>query len=154
MLDAKRPRCRRFAQSLQIPPCESEKPSEVKRLMSLNKITSSELRTFIAIVERKESLQEELAKIESKLSTYLSPEPITPATQSPRRTRKSRAVRVSKPPLEVKVPKQKVRQVESKSAPFSRGPKSGQRRGALKDSIGRWTATGTNTGLWGNILPT
>jgi hypothetical protein len=74
MLDAKYPRCCRFAQSLQIPPCESEKPSEVKWLMSLNKITSSELRTLIAIVERKESLQEELAKIDSKLSAYLSPE--------------------------------------------------------------------------------
>jgi hypothetical protein len=103
--------------------------------MSLNNITSAELRKLISIVERKERVQEELTEIESKLSTYLSPEPITPATQSPRRTRKSRAVRVSKPPLEVKVPKPKVRQVESKSAPFSRGPKSGQRRGALKDSI-------------------
>jgi len=44
--------------------------------MSLNKITSSELRTLIPIVERKERLQEELAEIESKLSTYLSPEPV------------------------------------------------------------------------------
>ena len=82
--------------------------------MSLNNITSAELRKLIWIVERKERVQEELTEIESKLSTYLSPEPITPATQSPRRTRKSRAVRVSKPPLEVKAPKPKVRQVESK----------------------------------------
>ena len=118
-LDAKCPRCRRFAQSLQIPSCESEKPSEVKRLMSLNKITSSELRTLIAIVERKESLQEELAKIESTLSAYLSPEPTTPARRARRTT----------------PPKPKVRQAESKSAPLSRGPKPGQRAGALKDSI-------------------
>ena len=96
--------------------------------MSLNNITSFELRKLISIVERKESVQEELAEIESKLSAYLSPEPITPATRGPRRTPKSRAVRVSKP-LEVKTPKPKVRQAESKSA------NSGQRRGALKDSI-------------------
>ena len=43
-------------------------------------------------------------------------------------------MRVSKP-LEVKAPEPKVRRAESKSAPFSRGAKSGQRRGALKDSI-------------------
>jgi hypothetical protein len=102
--------------------------------MSLNNITSSELRKLLLIVERKESLQEELAEIESTLSAYLSPEPTTPAAPGPRRTRKSRAVRVSKP-LEVKAPKPKVRQAESKPAPLSRGPKSGQRRGALKDSI-------------------
>src|SRR6476620_3348839 len=102
--------------------------------MSLNNITSAELRRLISIVERKERVQEELREIESKLSTYLSPDPTTPATRSPRRTGKSRAVRVSKP-LEVKAPKPKVRRAESKSAPFSRGPKSGQRRGALKDSI-------------------
>ena len=102
--------------------------------MSLNNITSSELRKLISIVERKESLQEELAEIESTLSAYLSPEPTTPAAPGPRRTRKSRAVRVSKP-LEVKAPKPKVRQTESKSAPLSRGPKPGQRPGALKDSI-------------------
>ena len=102
--------------------------------MSLNNITSSELRKLIPIVERKESVQEELAEIESELSAYLSPEPTTPATRGPRTTRKSRAVRVSKP-FEVKAPKPKVRQAESKSAPLSRGPKSGQRRGALKDSI-------------------
>ena len=102
--------------------------------MSLNNITSAELRQLISIVERKERLQEELREIESKLSTYLSPEPTTPATRSPRGTGKSRAARVSKP-LEVKAPKPKARRAESKSAPFSRGPKSGQRRGALKDSI-------------------
>ena len=102
--------------------------------MSLNNITSAELRKLISIVERKERVQEELREIESKFSTYLSPEPTTPATRSPRRTGKSRAVRVSKP-LEVKAPKPKVRRAESKSAPFSKGPKSGQRRGALKDSI-------------------
>jgi hypothetical protein len=101
--------------------------------MSLNNITSAELRRLISIVERKERVQEELREIESKLSTYLS-EATTPATRSPRRTGKSRAVRVSKP-LEVKAPKPKVRRAETKSAPFSQGPKSGQRRGALKDSI-------------------
>jgi hypothetical protein len=102
--------------------------------MSLNNITSSELRKLISIVERKESVKEELAEIESKLSAYLSPEPTAPATRGPRRTSKSRAVRVSKP-LEGKAPKPKVRQAESKSAPLSRGPKPGQRPGALKDSI-------------------
>jgi hypothetical protein len=112
---------------------KAEKPSEVERLMSLNKITSSELRTLIAIVERKESLQEELAKIESKLSAYLSPEPTTPATRGRRSTPKPIAARVSKP-LEGKAPKSKV-QAESKSAPLSRGPRPGQRPGALKDSI-------------------
>ena len=40
--------------------------------MSLNNITSSELRKLIPIVERKESVQEELAEIESELSAYLS----------------------------------------------------------------------------------
>ena len=102
--------------------------------MSLNNITSAERRQLISIVERKERVQKELREMESKLSTYLSPEPTTPATRSPRRTGKSRAARVSKP-LEVKAPKPKARRAESKSAPFSRGPKSGQRRGALKDSI-------------------
>ena len=102
--------------------------------MSLNNITSFELRKLISIVERKESVQQELAEIESKLSAYLSPEPLTPATQGPRRTRKSRAVRVSKP-LEVKTSKPIVRQAESKSALVSRGTKPGQRPGALKDSI-------------------
>ena len=102
--------------------------------MSLNNITSAERRQLISIVERKERVQKELREIESKLSTYLSPDPTTPATRSPRRTGKSRAVRVSKP-LEVKAPKPKVRRAESKSAPFSRGSKSGKRRGALKDLI-------------------
>ena len=101
--------------------------------MSLNNITSSELRKLISIVERKESVQEELAEIESELSAYLSPEPPSPATRGPRRTRKS-IVRVSKS-LEVKAAKPKVRQTESKSAPRSGGPKPGQRPGALKDSI-------------------
>jgi hypothetical protein len=101
--------------------------------MSLNNITSFELRKLISIVERKESVQEELAEIESKLSA-LSSEPITPATRDPRRTRKPSAARVSKP-LEGGSPKPKVRQAESKSAPLSRGPKPGQRPGALKDSI-------------------
>jgi hypothetical protein len=113
---------------------KAKKLSEVKRLMSLNKITSSELRTLIAIVERKESLQEELAKIESKLSAYLSPEPTTPATRARRSTPKPSADRVSKP-LAGKAPKSKVRQAESTSAPLSLGPKPGQRPGALKDSI-------------------
>jgi hypothetical protein len=40
--------------------------------MSLNNITSFELRKLISIVERKESVQEELAEIESKLSALLS----------------------------------------------------------------------------------
>ena len=102
--------------------------------MSLNNITSSELRKLISIVERKESVKEELGEIESKLSAYLSPEPTAPATRGPRRTSKSRAVRVSKP-LEVKAAKPKVQQAESKSAPLSRGPKPGQRPGALKESI-------------------
>ena len=90
---------------------KAEKPSEVERLMSLNKITSFELRTLIAIVERKESLQEELAKIESKLSAYLSPEPTTPATRARRSTPKPSPARVSKP-LEGKAPKPKVRQAK------------------------------------------
>ena len=94
--------------------------------MSLNNITSAELRQLISIVERKERVQEELREIESKLSTHLSPQPTTRATRTPRRTRKTRAVRVSKQPLEVKAPKSKVQQAESEP---------GQRRGALKDSI-------------------
>ena len=94
--------------------------------MSLNNITSAELRQLISIVERKERVQEELREIESKLSTYVSPESTTPSTRTPRRTRKSRAVRASKQPLEVKAPKSKVQQAESET---------GQRRGALKDSI-------------------
>ena len=93
--------------------------------MPLNNITSAELRQLISIVERKERVQEELRQIESKLSTYLSPEPTTPSTRTPRRMRKARAARASKP-LEVKAPKPKVQQADSKA---------GQRRGALKDSI-------------------
>jgi hypothetical protein len=90
------------------------------------KITSADVRQLVSIVERKERVQEELREIESKLSAYLSPEPTAPATRSSRRARKSRAVRVSKQPLEVKAPKSNVQQAESKS---------GQRHGALKDSI-------------------
>ena len=91
--------------------------------MSLNNITSAELRQLISIVEKKERLQEELREIESKLSIHRSPRP---TTRTPRRTRKSRAVRVSKRPLEVKASELKVEQAESKS---------GQRHGALRDSI-------------------
>ena len=40
--------------------------------MSLNNITSAELKKLISIVERKERVQEELREIESKLSTHLS----------------------------------------------------------------------------------
>jgi hypothetical protein len=49
--------------------------------MSLNNITSAELKQLISIVERKERVQEELREIESKLSTHLSPEPATPIVQ-------------------------------------------------------------------------
>ena len=94
--------------------------------MSLNNITSAELKQLIPIVERKEHVQEELREIESKLSTHLSPEPATPTARTPRGTRKSRSVRVSKRPLEVKASKSKVQQAESKS---------GRRHGALRDSI-------------------
>ena len=94
--------------------------------MSLNNITSAELKKLISIVERKECVQEELREIESKLSTHLSPEPATSTARTPRGTRKSRSVRVSKRPLEVKASKSKVQQAESKS---------GQRHGALRDSI-------------------
>jgi hypothetical protein len=94
--------------------------------MSLNNITSAELRQLISIVERKERLQEELREIESKLSTHLLPRPTTRATPTPRRTRKSRAVRVNKQSLEVKTSKADGQQAESES---------GQRRGALKESI-------------------
>lgn len=90
------------------------------------KITSADLRQLVSIVERKERVQEELREIESQLSAYLSPEPDRPTTRTSRRARKSRAVRVSKQPLEVKAPKSNVQQAESKS---------GQRHGALKDSI-------------------
>ena len=94
--------------------------------MSLNNITSAELRQLISLVERKERVQEELREIESKLSTHLSPQPTTLATRTPRRTRKTGAMRVSKQPLEVKAPKSRVKQAESEP---------GQTRGALKDSI-------------------
>jgi hypothetical protein len=94
--------------------------------MSLNNITSAELRQLISIVERKERVQKELREIESKLSTYVSPEPAIPSTGTPRRARKSRAVRASKRPLEVNAPKSNVQHAESEP---------GQRRGALKDLI-------------------
>jgi hypothetical protein len=94
--------------------------------MSLNNITSAELRQLISIVERRERVQKELREIESKLSTHLSPQPTTRATRTPGRTRKTGAVRISKQPLEVKAPKSKLQQSESES---------GQRHGALKDSI-------------------
>jgi hypothetical protein len=87
-------------------------------------MTSAELRQLTSIVKRKERVQEELRAIESKLSTYLSPES-TPSTRIPRRMRKASAARPSKP-LEVKAPKPKVKQADSKT---------GQRRGALKESI-------------------
>ena len=93
--------------------------------MSLNNITSAELRQLISIVERKERVQKELREIESKLSTYVSPEPAIPSTGTPRRMRKASAARPSNP-LEVKAPKPKVKQADSKT---------GQRRGALKESI-------------------
>ena len=91
--------------------------------MSLNNISSAELRRLISIVERKERVQEELREIESKLSTYVSPEPTIPSTRTLRRVRKLRAVRASK---QVKAPKAKLQQAESKSS---------ARRGALKVSI-------------------
>jgi len=93
--------------------------------MLLNNITGAELRQLTSIVKRKERVQEELRAIESKLSTYLSPESTTPSTRIPRRMRKASAARPSKP-LEVKAPKPKVKQADSKT---------GQRRGALKESI-------------------
>ena len=94
--------------------------------MSLNTITSADLKQLVSIVERKERVQQELREIETKLLAYLSPEPTAPAKRTSRRTRKSRAVRVSKQPLEVKAPKSNFLQAELKS---------GQRHGALKDSI-------------------
>ena len=90
--------------------------------MSLNNISSTELRQLISIVERKERVQEELREIESKLSTYVS-EPTIPSTRTLRRMRKSGAVRASK---QVKAPKAKLQQAESKSS---------ARRGALKDAL-------------------
>jgi hypothetical protein len=94
--------------------------------MSLNNITSAELRQLISIVERKERVQEELREIESKLSLHLPSEPTSPATRTRRGARKSRAVRVGRQSLEVKASNSKIQQVESKS---------GSKRGALKDSI-------------------
>ena len=90
--------------------------------MSLNNISSAALRRLISIVERKERVQEELREIESKLSTYVS-EPTIPSTRTLRRMRKSGAVRASK---QVKAPKAKLQQAESKSS---------ARRGALKDAL-------------------
>ena len=90
--------------------------------MSLNNISSAELRRLISIVERKERVQEELREIESKLSTYVS-EPTIASTRTLRRVRKSRAVRASK---QVKAAKAKLQQAESKSS---------ARRGALKDAL-------------------
>ena len=93
--------------------------------MPPNNITSAELRQLTSLVKRKERVQEELRAIESKLSTYLSPESTASSTRSPRRMRKASAARPSKP-LEVKAPKPNVKQADSGS---------GQRRGALKESI-------------------
>ena len=90
--------------------------------MSLNNISSAELRQLISIVERKERVQEELREIESKLSTYVS-EPTIPSTRTLRRMRKSRAVRANE---QVKAPKQKGTQADLKTS---------QKRGALKESI-------------------
>ena len=102
--------------------------------MSLNNITSSELRKLISVVERKEGVKEELARIESKLSAYLSPEPATPVARVDRRTRAARALHVSEA-LGAKAHRPNVRQAAVKTSASSRGPKPGQRRGALKDSI-------------------
>jgi hypothetical protein len=81
--------------------------------MSLNNITSAELKQLISIVERKERVQEELREIESTLSTHLSP--ATPTARTPHETQKPRSVRVSKQPLEVKAPKSKGQQAKAKS---------------------------------------
>jgi hypothetical protein len=94
--------------------------------MSLNNITSSQLRKLIPIVERREILQGELADIESQLWAYLSPEPTTATTRGLRKTRKSMAVR------EVIATKPKVRHAEAKSTSL---PQSAQRRGKLKELI-------------------
>ena len=83
--------------------------------MSLNSITSSQLRKLIPIFERKERLREELAEIESKLSAHLSAEPAAGTHRGPR---KPRVARVSQ-----------VVQVRSSK------PEPAQRRGALKDAI-------------------
>jgi hypothetical protein len=95
--------------------------------MSLNKITSSELKKLISIVKRKERLQEELAEIESKLSATLSAQP-----RSLRKTRRRGRVNSRS---EFITPEPKVREEKTKSAPLSRGLKAGQRSGSLKDLI-------------------
>ena len=87
--------------------------------MSLNKITSSELRTLIPIVERKERLQEELAEIESKLSIYLSPAPVR---RGLRPTLKPRRLRVSNT-IEVRAPEPRVQKGKLKPELVSRGLK-------------------------------
>jgi hypothetical protein len=94
--------------------------------MSLNNITSAKLKQLIWIVEKRERVREELRDIESTLSSFLSPEPANSPPQMPRRTRKPGSARASKRPLEMKTAKSKAQQAESKS---------GQRHGALKDSI-------------------
>jgi hypothetical protein len=98
--------------------------------MSLNNITSSQLRSLIPIVERKERLQEELAEIESKLSIYLSPAPVR---RDLRPTPKPRRLRVSKT-FEVRAPEPRVQKGKLKPEPVSRGLK-GKKRGSLKDLI-------------------
>src|SRR5262245_23571965 len=98
--------------------------------MSLNNITSSQLRSLIPIVERKERLQEELAEIESKLSIYLSRAPVKPDL---RPTPKPRRLRVSKT-FEVRAPEPRVQKGKLKPEPVSRGLK-GKKRGSLKDLI-------------------
>ena len=97
--------------------------------MSLNNITSSQLRSLIPIVERKERLQEELAEIESKLSIYLSPAPVR---RDLRPTPKPRRLRVSKT-FEVRAPEPRVQKGKLKPEPVSRGLKGKKR--ALKDLI-------------------
>ena len=98
--------------------------------MSLNNVTSSQLRSVIPIVERKERLQEELAEIESKLSIYLSPAPVR---RDLRPTPRPRRLRVSKT-FEVRAPEPRVQKGKLKPEPVSRGLK-GKKRGSLKDLI-------------------
>jgi hypothetical protein len=99
--------------------------------MSLNNVTSSQLRSLIPIVERKERLQEELAEIESKLSIYLSPAPVR---RGLRPTRKPGRLRGSKP-FEVGGPEPRVQKGKLKPQPLSRELKLGKKRGSLKDLI-------------------
>ena len=99
--------------------------------MSLNNITSSQLRSLISIVERKERLQEELAEIESKLSIYVSQ---VQARRGLRPTPKPRRLRVSKP-LEVVGPKPRVQKGRLNPERVSHGLKLGKKRGSLKDLI-------------------